>query len=62
MSTDRYCVVQRTPEGQFIAVVSGMGRHRGTWDADHSRRQAQRHAAALRRERTDNTFTVEPTT
>lgn len=62
MSADRYCVIQRTAEGQFIGVISGMGRHRGTWDSDHSRRQAQRHAAALRRDRTAQRFTVEPMT
>lgn len=61
----RFHVVQYR-RGQFDGVMSGMGRHRGTWDADHSRRQAQRHAAALRAEpwrtRAGLTYRVEPTT
>lgn len=45
----RYVVVQYR-RGAFDAVMAGMGRHRGTWDADHSRSAAYRHAAELRAE------------
>lgn len=44
-----YNVVQYR-DGKWDCIMSGMGKNRGTWDADHSRRAAQRHAAALRRE------------
>jgi len=61
MNAPRFCVIQRSSSGDFISVMAGMGRHRGTWDSDHSRRQAQRHAAALRREQPTQRYTVEPT-
>ncbi len=61
----RFHVVQYRA-GRFDGIVSGMGRHRGTLDSDHSRRQAQRHAADLRREpwraRAGLSYRVEPTT
>lgn len=57
----RYNVVQRTPTGEFVAVVSGMGRNRGTWDSDHSRSAAYRHARTLRQYDPINRYTVEPT-
>ena len=46
---NRYIVVQYR-HGAFDAVMSGMGKNRGTWDADHSRSAAYRHAAELRAE------------
>lgn len=45
----RYHVVQYRND-VFDSVISGMGRNRGTLDAEHSRRAAQRHTAALRAE------------
>lgn len=64
-ATPRYCVMQYR-NGKPDSVVSGLGRHAGTWSSDHSRRQAQRHAADLRREpwreRAGLTYRVEPTT
>ena len=36
--------------GRLHCIISGMGKNRGTWDADHSRSAAYRHAAALRGE------------
>lgn len=45
----RYVVAQYR-NGIFDSVLSGMGKNRGTWDAEHSRRAAQRHARALRAE------------
>ena len=44
-----FCVVQYR-HGKFDCVLSGMGKNRGTLDADHSRRSAQRHAKSLRAE------------
>lgn len=49
MNATEYCVVQYR-KGKLDAVMSGMGKNRGTLDAGHSRRAAQRHAAELRRE------------
>lgn len=49
MSANRFFVVQYR-HGRFDAIVSGIGKNRGTWEAGHSRRTAQRHAAAFRRE------------
>jgi hypothetical protein len=49
MNAPRWNVVQYR-HGKFDTILSGMGKNRGTWDADHSRRAAQRHAADLRRE------------
>ena len=57
----RYNVIQRTPSGEFVAIVSGMGRHRGTWDSDHSRSAAYRHARQCRQDDPTNRYTVEPT-
>ena len=45
----RYNVVQYK-NGRWHSVMSGMGKNRGTWDADHSRSAAYRHAAELRAE------------
>ena len=30
-------------------LLAGLGRNRGTWDASHTKRTAQRHAAILRK-------------
>lgn len=63
MQPERFCVVQYR-RGAFDAVLSGMGRNRGTWDSDHSRRAAQRHASQLRAEpwraRAGLSYRVEP--
>lgn len=45
----QFVVVQKR-EGKFDCVLSGMGRNKGTLDATHSRRSAQRHAQQLRKE------------
>lgn len=45
----RYVVVQYR-RGAFDAVITGMGKNRGTLDADHSRSAAYRHVAELRAE------------
>ncbi len=57
---DRYCVVNYSG-AQFVGVMAGMGRNRGTWDSDHGQRSAQRHARKLRIERPGQTFKVETT-
>lgn len=56
---DSYCVVAYQGE-RFIGVMSGMGKNRKTWDSDHGRRSAQRHAARLRIQRPTQTFRIEP--
>lgn len=59
MSTQNFHVV-RYIGGKFDAVISGMGRNRGTWDSSHSQRAAQRHARALRLSQPKAEFRVEP--
>lgn len=65
MSTilQRYNVVQYR-NGAWDAVVSGMGKNRSSWDADHSRSAAYRHASELRAEswraQAGLTYKVEP--
>ena len=36
--------------GTFSGILSGCGRHKGTWDYDHSRAAAYRHAKQARQE------------
>lgn len=57
----RYVVVKYTKlTGVFIGVVSGMGRNKGTWDAEaNSRRTAQRWAAELRCDDPEHDYHVE---
>jgi len=56
---DRYCVVAYVA-GRFAGVMSGMGRNRGTWDSDHSRRAARKHARELRQQHPEMSFVVQP--
>jgi len=59
---DRYVVIQHDPDTGESASIAGMGRNRGTWDTNHSRRRAQHYARQLRAERPDKRFTVESVT
>ena len=56
---ETYSVVKYTKSGKFVATISGMGRNKGTLDHSHSKRTAQRHAAALRRKDKSHDFKVE---
>ena len=58
LHTQTYCVEQYDKTGAFVGVVSGLGRNRGTWDSEHSKRTAQRYAALLRKEKPGYRFTV----
>lgn len=54
-----YVVVRYKPTGEFNGVMAGMGRNKGTWDAEaRSRRTAQRWAAELRREDPEHDYRV----
>lgn len=45
---ESYQVVKRCADsGAFVAVVAGLGRNKGTWDATHSKATAKRHAKVL---------------
>lgn len=55
--TQTYCVAKHR-KGEFVGVVSGMGKNQGTWNSDHSKRTAQRYAAKLRIEDPDHRFYV----
>ena len=52
-------VTQRTKAGKFIAIISGLGRNRGTLDAAHSAATARRHARRLRKSDPAHNYTVE---
>lgn len=54
----RYYVAEFTKDGKLIAVISGLGKNRGRWDADHSRSAAYRHARILRQENPGRVFRV----
>ena len=54
-----YHVVEYTPRGAFVAVISGMGRNRGKIESAHSLRTAQRQAATLRKENPKMVYKVE---
>lgn len=56
----RYCIVRYTAVGRFVAVMAGCGNNRQTWDTDHSRSTAYRHARSLRSERPEFLYRVEP--
>lgn len=55
-----YVVVRYKPTGEFVGVISGMGRNKGTWDSNaRSRRTAQRWAQELRLEDPVHEYRVE---
>lgn len=56
----RFQVAMYDPSGMFVAVVSGMGRNRGTWDSEHGRSAAYTHAAQLRKDQPGFVYRVEP--
>lgn len=56
----RYCVMRYDKDGK--RVVSGMGRHAGRWDYDHSYGRACAHARQLRKQFPGAVFKVEPVT
>jgi hypothetical protein len=33
--------------GKFVAIVSGLGRNKGTWDSNHTKRTAKKWAEKL---------------
>lgn len=53
----RYYVAE-FKDGKPICVISGLGKNRGRWDADHSRSAAYRHARILRQENPGRVFRV----
>ena len=38
--------------GQFVGVISGLGRNKGKWEASHSRHTANKYAKQLNKENT----------
>ncbi len=55
----RYHVVCYTPQGDFVSIISGMGRNRGTWNSCHGRTQAYAWARKCRTDDTSFIFKVE---
>ena len=49
--SDSFYVVQYV-NGQFISVISGLGRNKGKWEASQSRRKANKYAKQLNKENT----------
>jgi len=54
----RYYVAEFTKDGKLIAVISGLGKNRDRWDADHSRSAAYRYARILRQAHPGRVFRV----
>ena len=50
MSTNNRFNVIQYRNGVWDCILSGMGKNKGTWDSDHSRSAAYRHASDLRKE------------
>lgn len=59
MKSNRFEVVRYTPSGEMAGVMSGMGRNAGTWDSEHSRSAAYRHARDCRRDDPSFIYKVE---
>ena len=59
MENTDYVVVKYSQGNEFISIVAGMGRNKNTWDTNHGRRTAQRHAKALRAEDPQHIYRVE---
>lgn len=57
--TDMYHVGQYTKEGKRLATVSGLGRNRNTWDANHSKRTAKHYAKGLNASDTAHVYKAE---
>lgn len=54
-------VVEEYINGEYMGVISGMGRNNGTWDANaKSKRTAQRWAAICRKDSPNSNFYVSP--
>ena len=60
MSGTRYEVIVYNPDGTRKGAMSGMGRHNNTWNSDHSRSAAYRHARQRRLDDPRYTYKVEP--
>ena len=60
VSEERYNVTMYTREGAYLGIVSGMGRNKGKWDAEHGRSAAYRHAAHCRKDDPQHIYRVEP--
>lgn len=58
--SQEYQVCKYSKRGEFLGVVSGMGRNANTWDScAKSKRTAQRWAAICRDDDKENTYKVE---
>lgn len=56
---EKYCIVLYTSTGEFIGVIAGMGKNKGTWEDRHSRSAAYRIRKQLMQEYKDAVFKVE---
>ena len=59
MNNETHSVGQYTKDGQRVATMSGMGRHKGKWESLHSQRTAQRHAAQCRKDDPSHVYLAE---
>lgn len=54
-----YQVTKHSRKGEFIGIISGEGRNKGTWDTEaKSKRTAQRWAAECRKQDKENIYSV----
>lgn len=59
MSKSEFIVVEYNADGQFVAVISGMGHNRGTLDTTHTRSNAKAHAERLKQRNPDYVYRVQ---
>lgn len=58
-----YVAMYLKETGKFLGTVAGLGRNRNTWDANHSKRTANKYARLLNRDNSLNNryiYKVEP--
>lgn len=54
-----YEVVKYTLDGKRISSISGLGRNKGTWDSNHSKRTAQKYRKDIQKEDSKHIYKVE---
>lgn len=55
----RFHIVRYDLQGEFLGIMAGCGKNKNTWDSDHSRSAAHRHAADLRQKQPGFVYKVE---
>lgn len=53
-----YQIIEYSKSGDFVAIISGCGKHRGTWESLHSKRTATKYAKQLQAENSEKVYKV----